>query len=205
MKIKGEYVVKKGLPLVIVAMISLIVLAACGSSGDSATYKIGASQIVEHPSLDRAYEGFQAALDDAGLEVEYDYQSAQGDQNNLMPISDGFVADNVDLIFANSTPAAASALEATKDATDIPILFTSVTDAVASELVEALDKPGENITGVMDLHPDAIKETVTFIDTYFPDATVGLIYNAGETNSVAQIEAVQAAGEGTTLSFAEVR
>lgn len=184
--------------------LQLIVLAACGTTnGSSDTFKIGASQIVEHPSLDRAYEGFQAALEEAGLEVEYDYQSAQGDPNNLKPISDGFVADDVDLIFANSTPAALSALEATKDARDIPIVFTSVTDAVASEIVKAMDEPGENITGVTDLHPDAIQETVNFIDQYFPNSSVGLIYNAGESNSVTQIEAVRAAGEGTSLSFVE--
>lgn len=203
---------KRGLQVLVIGIISLLVLAACGGGsddGDSSNggsgkkYKIGASQIVEHPSLDKAYEGFKAALEEAGLDVEYDYQSAQGDQNNLKPISDGFVADNVDLIFANSTPAALSALEATKDAKDIPVLFTSVTDAVESGIVEAMDKPGENITGVVDLHPDAIKETVNFIDKYFPDATVGLIYNAGESNSVTQIDAVKAAGEGTSLSFEE--
>ncbi|WP_026907869.1 ABC transporter substrate-binding protein [Paucisalibacillus globulus] len=207
---------KRGLLVLVIGMISLLVLAACGggsdgnsSDGDSADsesgkkYVIGASQIVEHPSLDKAYEGFQAALEEAGLDVEFKYESAQGDQNNLKPISDGFVADNVDLIFANSTPAALSALEATKDARDIPVLFTSVTDAVESDIVEAMDKPGENITGVVDLHPDAIKETVNFIDKYFPDAAVGLIYNAGESNSVTQIEAVKAAGEGTSLSFEE--
>ncbi|WP_339212902.1 ABC transporter substrate-binding protein [Ornithinibacillus sp. FSL M8-0202] len=194
---------KRGLQLIVLALISVVVLAACGTSGSGDTYKIGASQIVEHPSLDRAYEGFQAALEEAGLEVEYDFRSAQGDQNNLKPISDGFVADDVDLIFANSTPAALSALEATKDARDIPIVFTSVTDAVESGLVEAMDEPGENITGVTDLHPEAIQETVKFIDQYFPDSTVGLIYNAGESNSVTQINAVQAAGEGTSLNFVE--
>lgn len=200
----------KKLLILVSVLTSLVLLAACGtgdktgSSGEGGEkYKIGASQIVEHPSLDKAFEGFKAALEEAGLDVEYDFQSAQGDQNNLKPISDGFVADNVDLIFANSTPAALSALEATKDAKDIPVLFTSVTDAVESGIVEAMDKPGENITGVVDLHPDAIQETVKFIDQYFPNATVGLIYNAGESNSVTQIEAVLGAGEGTSLTFEE--
>src|SRR5699024_418714 len=161
---------------------------------------IGATQILEHPSLDAAYEGFQAAIEDAGLDVEFDYQNAQNDQNNVKTISDNFVTDDVDLIFANSTPSALGALNATSD---IPILFTSVTDAVEAGLVEALDQPGENITGVLDLHPDAIEKTVEFIDTYFPDSNVGLLYNAGEQNSVTQIEAVQAAAEGTSLTLSE--
>src|SRR5699024_12169988 len=60
-----------------------------------------------------------------------------------------------------------------------------------------------NATGVVDLHPDAIKETVKFMDENFEDANVGLIYSAGEKNSVTQIEAVQDAMEGTSLSAEE--
>ncbi|WP_186576813.1 ABC transporter substrate-binding protein [Aquibacillus kalidii] len=211
----------KWLILLLLAIISVFVLAACGTddesagnsdstsgsggeaeddSSDSKVYKIGATQIVEHPSLDAAYEGFKAAIADAGLEVEYDFQSAQNDQNNTSIIAKNFVADNVDLIFANSTPSAQGALQATKD---IPIVFTSVTDAVGTGLVESMDKPGENITGVVDLHPDAIKNTVDFIDTYYEGAKVGLIYNAGEANSVTQIEAVNEAVDGTSLSTVE--
>ncbi|MFC4388089.1 ABC transporter substrate-binding protein [Gracilibacillus marinus] len=212
---------RKGIWLLLITFVSIMVLSACGTSGDDSSngstsgendveegdanttdevYTIGATQIVEHPSLDAAYEGFQKALEDAGLEVEYDFQSAQNDQNNAVTIANNFVADGVDLIFANSTPSAQSALNATKD---IPILFTSVTDAVESGLVEGMDQPGENITGVVDLHPDSIKQTVEFIDQYFEGATIGLIYSAGEANSVAQIEAVNQAVEGTSLSTSE--
>lgn len=204
---------KKRLSFIIIALIAVFVLAACGddtekedtttdneteSSGE--TYTVGATQIVEHPSLDEAYEGFKAALEDAGLDVEYDYQNAQNDQNNVKTISDNFVADDVDLIFANSTPSAVGALNATKD---IPILFTSVTDAVEAELVEAMDHPGDNITGVVDLHPDSITKTLEFIDLYFEGADVGIVYNAGEANSVVQIEAILEAAEETSLTINE--
>ncbi|WP_253286671.1 ABC transporter substrate-binding protein [Virgibacillus sp. MSJ-26] len=194
---------KKRLQVMGIILLSMLVLLACDSdeaSGDGNKFKIGVTQFVEHPSLDRAYEGFQDALADAEVEVEYDYQNAQGDQNNVKPIADNFVADGVDLIFANATPSAQSAKNATGD---IPIVFTSVTDAVGAELVEDMDAAGENITGVVDLHPDAIKETVNFIDKYFNNATVGLVYNSGEQNSVAQIEAVQEAAENTNLEFTE--
>ncbi|TFB19541.1 ABC transporter substrate-binding protein [Filobacillus milosensis] len=195
---------KKWFQMMAVAVIGFGLLAACGedsgSGGDGDSYVVGATQIVEHPSLDLAYEGFKEALSDAGLEVEYDYQNAQNDQNNVKAISDGFVADNVDLIFANSTPSAQGALNATED---IPIVYTSVTDPVAADLVPSMDEAGENITGVSDLHPDAIKTTVEFIDKYFEGATVGLIYNAGEANSVAQIDAIKSAVEGTSLSLEE--
>lgn len=181
----------------ILLLISLIfVLAACG--GEKADYTIGATQIVEHPSLDEAYEGFKKALEDAGLNVAYDYQNAQSDKNNVKTISDNFVADNVDLIFANSTDSALGAQNATKD---IPILFTSVTDAVETGLVESMDNAGGNITGVVDLLPGAIEQTVEFIAKYFPGARIGVVYSAGEQNSVIQINAVNeaAAAEGLTV------
>lgn len=197
----------------LVAIISIIALAACGTDDSedngagegtddngSNKYTIGATQYVEHPSLDAAYEGFKEAIKDAGLDVEYDLQSAQGDPNNTNPIAQGFVADNVDLIFANATPSAQAALQASND---IPILFTSVTDAVEAGLVESMDQPGDNITGVTDLHPDSISKTIDFIDTYFEGATVGVIYNAGEQNSVSQIDSVKQAIDGTSLSLVE--
>lgn len=211
---------KKRLTFLIIALIAVFALVACGNDTEKEetptdnndtdtstetetsgeTYVVGATQIVEHPSLDNAFEGFKAALADAGLDVEYDYQNAQNDQNNVKTIADNFVADNVDLIFANSTPSAVGALNATKD---IPILFTSVTDPVGAELVEAMDKPGDNITGVVDLHPDSIQETIEFIETYFEGSEVGIVYDAGEANSVSQIEMILEAADSTSLTITE--
>ncbi len=200
---------KKWLSMVMI-LIVLVVLTACGGTDEETkagneqeagqTYTIGASQFVEHPSLDAAFEGFKQALSDKGLDVEYDFQSAQADQTNALTIAQSFSSDQVDLIFANATPSALTALQATKE---IPIVFTSVTDAVSSGLVTAMDEPGDNITGVVDMHPDAVQNTVQFIDQYFEGATVGMIYNTGEQNSVVQIESVKRAAEGTSLSVVE--
>jgi len=200
------------------SVLSLALLAGCGGGqgnttegqGDQAkepaqeaqkTYKVGITQIVEHPSLDAATDGFKKALEEAGLTVEYDEQIAQGDKNNNQTIATNFVGDKVDLIFANSTDSSQGALNATKD---IPIVFTSVTDPVGAGLVEAMDKPGANITGTTDTHPDAIPNTVAFIDKYFEGKKVGMIFNAGEQNSVAQVDLVKKAMEGTDLEVVEV-
>ncbi|MBN8209231.1 ABC transporter substrate-binding protein [Bacillus sp. NTK071] len=181
-------------------------LAGCGSNSTSSnsensdgeeskeSYTIGVTQIVEHPSLDAAFEGFKMALEENGFKegdnVTYDIQNAQNDMNNSNTIAQNLVGDEVDLIFANSTPSAQSALNATSD---IPIIFTSVTDPVGAKLVESFDKPGENITGTTDTHPEAIPKTIEFIANEFKAENVGLIYNAGEQNSVAQVEIVKKA------------
>ncbi|MCM2674428.1 ABC transporter substrate-binding protein [Alkalicoccobacillus plakortidis] len=193
--------------LLLSAPLLIAALSACGNSddenaenGEDPEFTIGATQIVEHPSLDAAYQGFQDALTDAGINAEFSFQSAQGDPNNTSTIATNFVSDGVDMIFANSTPSAISALQATQE---IPIVFTSVTDPVEAGLVSALDEPGDSITGVRDLHPEAIDDTVGFINEYFPDSTIGLVYNAGESNSVVQINAIKESVEGTSLTTTE--
>ncbi|KKK36421.1 ABC transporter substrate-binding protein [Mesobacillus campisalis] len=189
-----------------------LLLAGCGSDEagssqgteaekeGSKTFKVGVTQIAEHPSLDAAFEGFKQALEEKGLEVEYDVQNAQGDANNNASIANNFVGDKVDLIFANSTPSALSALNATKD---IPIVFTSVTDPLGAGLVKSMENTEGNVTGTTDTHPEAIPNTVKFMDEQFEGSKVGLIYNSGEQNSIAQIDLVKKAGEGTDLKFVE--
>jgi putative tryptophan/tyrosine transport system substrate-binding protein len=192
-------------------LMALLVLSGCGSSkgsssesnseeGKKETFKIGITQFVAHPSLDEALKGFQQAIKDKGLNVDYDIQNAQGDQSNTQTIANNFVGDNVDLIFANATPSALAAANATKD---IPIVFTSVTDPVGAGLVKEMENPGGNVTGTTDTHPDAIPKTVKFIDQYLDGKRIGMIYNSGEQNSVAQIDLVKKATEGTDLKIVE--
>lgn len=171
---------------------STLLFAACGDSGEDAsaskTYKIGVTQIVEHPSLNAAYDGFKKALEDAGIEAEYDYQIAQGDNSNNTTIASNLVSSNVDLIFANSTGSAQAALSATQD---IPIVFTSVTDAVGAELVDSMEKPGGNVTGTIDAHPDAISNTMKFLKEELGAKKVGMVFNSGEQNSRSQVDSVK--------------
>ncbi|GLC87998.1 ABC transporter substrate-binding protein [Lysinibacillus piscis] len=189
----------------------LLLLAACGGKSSSEpkenessesvgkSYKIGITQIVEHPSLNAATEGFKKAIEESGLNVEYDTQIAQGDNSLNTTIANNFVSANVDLIFANSTPSAQAAATATGE---IPIIFTSVTDAVGAQLIDSMDKPGKNITGTIDLHPETISKTVAFLND-LGAKKVGMVYNAGEQNSVAQVAEVKKIMSEQGLSVVE--
>ncbi|MEK4715518.1 MULTISPECIES: ABC transporter substrate-binding protein [Sporosarcina] len=187
---------KSGSKKMLVFILSaVLLLAACGNSGEvkdkktsSKKYKIGVSQIVEHPSLNAAYDGFKKALEDAGIDVEYDVQIAQGDNSVNTTIATNLVSADVDLIFANSTPSAQAAASAT---TEIPIIFTSVTDAVGAELVDSMESPGGNVTGTIDAHPDAITNTMKFLKEELDAKNVGMVFNSGEQNSRAQVDAVK--------------
>jgi putative ABC transport system substrate-binding protein len=201
---------KKLKSIAVIGLAGALLLSGCGSSEkankeDSGgekekTYKIGITQIVDHPSLNAATQGFKKAIEESGLKVKYTEQNAQGEKTNAATIANNFVGDNVDLIFANSTDSAQSALNATKD---IPIVFTSVTDPVGAQLVASMEKPGGNVTGTSDFYEDSIPNTIEFVSNYMDAKTIGTVYNTGEQNSVAQIEEMKKAIEGTGLKLVE--
>lgn len=177
-------------------LIGVLLLVGCSSKGTAEKkedtgkkeFKIGITQFAVHPSLDAATKGFKQALKDKGMNVLFDEQNAEADMNNTQAIANNFVGNKVDLIFANATPSAVSALNATKN---IPIVFTSVTDPVGVGLVKSFDKPGRNITGTTDNHPDATGKTIGFITDEVKAKRIGVIYNSGEQNSVVQVKQVK--------------
>jgi putative ABC transport system substrate-binding protein len=172
------------------------------AKGEGQTAKIGITQIVEHPSLDAAREGFIQALKDNGFdESSIDVQIAQGDATNNQSIAQKFVSDKKDLVLAIATSSAQAMVNATSD---IPILFTAITDPLGAKLVDDLEHPGKNVTGTSDTHPDAIKNLMQFIHDEFPDVkTVGMIYNAGEQNSVVNVNNAKAALDKLGLKTVE--
>ena len=178
------------------AVLMLASLAACGGSG-SGKYKVGICQLVQHPALDAATQGFQDALTkQLGDKVEFDVQNASGEPANCTTIVNGFVSSNVDLIMANATPALQAAKEATAT---IPILGTSVTDyASALEIDGWTGTVGTNISGTSDLAP--LDGQAAMIKELFPDAkTVGILYCSSEANSQYQVDVIT--GYLTELGF----
>ena len=209
-----------------IALLSILfILAACGN-GDKAnpaptpekdekpeeteteepkeeekvTFKVGVTQIVEHPSLNEAFNGFKQALEDAGLDIDYDIQNAQNDNNANITIGTNLASSGADLIFANSTPSAMAVVSATQD---IPIVFTSITDAVGAELVASMEEPGGNVTGTIDAHPDSIPNAMTFLNEELGAEKVGVVYNTGEQNSVVQVERIREKAEELGMTVVE--
>ena len=169
-------------------------LAACSSgnaaSSEGATYTVGICQLVTHDALDAATQGFMDALNEAlPGQVEFDVQNAAGDSNTCSTIVNSFVADGVDLILANATPALQAATAATAD---IPILGTSVTEYGVALNIQGFDGTvGGNVSGTSDLAP--LDQQAAMIYELFPDAeTVGLIYCSAEANSQYQVDTVKA-------------
>ena len=174
---------KKMLAILVVAVLCLGMTAIA-----EGTYTVGVCQLVQHPALDAATQGFQDALTEkAGDSVTFDVQNASGDSNTCSTIVNGFVADNVDLIMTNATPALQAAVAATGD---IPILGTSVTDyATALDIDDWTGATGINVSGTSDLAP--LDEQAAMLNELFPDAkVVGLLYCSAEPNSKYQVDVI---------------
>ena len=185
----------KKLLTLLVALMMILTLSACGSktedsvSDGTKTYTVGIVQLVQHPALDAATEGFKDALKASGLEVEFKEGNASGDSANCITIVSGFLSDGVDLIMANATAALQAASAATSD---IPVLGTSVTDYATALEIDASTwngTVGTNVSGTSDLAP--LSEQADMISELFPEAkTVGILYCSAEANSAYQADEI---------------
>lgn len=180
----------KKLIAIILVVLMLVSMTACQGKKDDGKFVVGVCQLTPHVALDAATQGFIDALyEELGEEnVEIDVQIGGGDTATCAPIVNAFVADGVDLIMANATPALQAAVAAT---TDIPILGTSVTEyGVALDIQDFSGTVGGNVSGTSDLAP--LDEQAAMVKEWFPDAsTVGLLYCAAEANSQYQVDTVQ--------------
>lgn len=145
---------------------------------------VAVTAIVEHPALDAARDGVRDELKAGGFEegknLKFVYESAQGEPSTAVQIAQKFVGENPSVIVPISTPSAQAVVNATSE---IPVVFTAVTDPLGAKLVSDMMKPGGNVTGMSDLSP--IKKHLELIKEITPDATkIGVPYNPGEANSV---------------------
>ena len=176
-----------------------LAVSSCDKQNNNGKYTIGIVQLVEHPALDAATEGFkQAIIDELGEDaVVFNYQNAQNDANTCSTIVNQFVSNKVDLIMANATPALQAAAAATAD---IPILGTSVTEyGVALGLKDFNGTVGGNVSGSSDLAP--LDKQAEMITQWIPTAkNVGLLYCSKEANSQYQVDVIKAELEKKDLT-----
>jgi putative ABC transport system substrate-binding protein len=160
-----------------------------GSADDHKT--IGITQIVEHPSLNAIREGILEELKKQGFQegknLTVIYESAQGNPTVASQIATKFQSLPLDVVIPISTPSAQTIVHHIKT---IPIVFAAITDPLGAKIVSSLEHPEGNVTGVTDTPP--LLEQLNFMANCLPQLkTLGVLYNPGEANSVAMIEALK--------------
>lgn len=187
---------------------TLLCLLAFFLSSTQATpspVKISVLQLIEHPALDETYQGFLEELKTLGYEdgkkMVLDFQTAQGNSALAIQIAQKFASHQADVIVAIGTTAAQAAIASTKG-TEIPVVFSSVTDPLAAKLVTSLKAPSGRVTGVSNFL--AAGPQFAFFKRLLPSLkTLGIIYNPGEANSVALVDLMEKEAKPAGLTLAK--
>ena len=160
------------------------------ATGAAVTYKVGICNYVDDASLNQIVDNIKAKLSSIESEknVKFDiaYDNCNADSNVLNQIVANFIADKVDLMVGVATPVAMAMQSATKNS-DIPVVFSAVSDPLGAKLVSSLEKPGKNITGTSDyLYTASIMNLVFAVNSGVKK--MGLLYDLGQDSSTAAIK-----------------
>ncbi len=202
----------KQLIAMMMAVVVMASFAACGGTSknenaDCPVYKVGIVQYLDDASLNQIAENIMLRLDQQGenLGVHFEYkdyfQNGQGDPSVINQIISDLIADDVDVIVPIATPVAIAAQTAT-EGTDIPVVFSAVSNPVDIQLVDSMEMPGGNITGTSDfLDTEAIMDLMLAAN---PECDyVGLLYDVGQDSAAAPIAAAKAYLEKKGIAYIE--
>ena len=206
---------KKSIALIL-SVLMILTLAACGSSAPAATaapaqsgaektvYTVGICNFVDDASLNQIIANIRARLgeletDTLAFEILED--NCNLDANVMNQIITNFIAQDVDLMVGVATPVAMGMQAATEE-NRIPVVFAAVSDPLGAGLVESMDAPGANLTGTSDyLDTNAVMNLIFALN---PDAKkIGLLYNVSEDASAAPIAAAKEYLSGRGVAFVE--
>ena len=125
-----------------------------------------------------------------GKNISIEFRWAQGRAEQYPVLAAELVHLDLDLIAANSTPAAQALQRATRD---IPVVFMSVSDPVASGIVKGLARPEANITGVSNFLPATSGKLLELLKSVAPNASRVVVLrdpdNAGKSLEVRELQA----------------
>ena len=189
--------------ILLLVSIAIMLVLSCGNEvkkssetgGEKSkdTFKVGITQIVAHPALDSAREGFKDAFKESGLKVTFDEKNANGEIATANMIANNFVTEKVDLIYAIATSTAQSAAQATNK---LPVVFSAITDPEAAGLIK------ENVTGISDrVNVKQQLELLLKLDSKIKK--VGVIYNSSEQNSKVQVDDLKKAASELGITIVE--
>jgi len=124
--------------------------------------------IVRGKSYEAAVGGFKAKMNELGYEegknILYNIQFVNK-REDLPGVVKAMLDDGVELLHTYSTPATIEAFNQTKI---VPIVFGSMGDPIASGLVQTLQKPGLNVTGISSLSVDTVGKRMEYVKQLVP-------------------------------------
>jgi putative tryptophan/tyrosine transport system substrate-binding protein len=157
----------------------------------------------DDPEWQRRFGAFKAGLQDLGWSdgqnITFEGRFADGKPERLGALAAELVAANVDVIVTN----AAQPIEAVRKATStIPIVMTSVGDAVAAGYVASLARPGANVTGLTLVATDQSAKRLQLLKEMVPNLVrVALFWNADASGHRLQLQEMELAAPGLGMTL----
>ena len=138
--------------------------------------------------------GFREGLKAAGLveggNVAIEYRWAQGQFNRLPELAAELAERQVGAIVTMGGNVAA--LAAKRATSAIPIVFLTGDDPVSTGLVDSLNRPGGNVTGVTWLAGELGAKNLELVSELVPTAaTIGVLVNPNRPTAEAQLESCE--------------
>ena len=140
-----------------------------------------------------------------GQNLTIEYRFADGKIDRLPQLAAELVRLKVNVIVASSSPAAMALRDATKD---IPIVFSTTGDALASGVVASLAHPGGNVTGMMTGASELYGKRLELLKETVPKLSVAaLLFNPDAITAHVGVKETQGAGKalGIRIESLEVR
>lgn len=187
--------------LMFLSLIALSLLLVSCQKDDK--INIGILQFVTADALDDARNGFIKSLEENGYvdgqNIRLTVENPETDNTKMVQQAKRLLRKN-DLVLGIATPAAQALVnEAKRTKSNVPILFTAVTDPVSAGLISSNEQPGGNVTGTNDLNP--IAEQIALAKELLPEATkLGIIYTSSEDNSEIQANLAKTIAESLGFS-----
>ena len=185
-------------------IVAILVLAACGTEKPT-VYRVGVLSGLDFVA--DITDGFKEGMAELGYvegeNIVYDVQTTNFDIAVYQSILQGFIADDVDLIFVFPTEASLEAKAATQG-TDVPVVFDfALIEGMG--LVDSVREPGGNITGVRYPGPDIAVRRFEIMRELAPEATRMLVpYQRGYPIVAPQLEALYPVAEAAGVTLIEV-
>jgi putative tryptophan/tyrosine transport system substrate-binding protein len=144
----------------------------------------------------RFVAAFKSSLAESGYvegrNLAIDHRSAQGQYERLPDLATELVRREVTVILAIG--GGASALAAKAATTRIPIVFVNGSDPVGLRLVESINRPGANVTGVSLFGANLEAKRLEVLNELVPSVTkLGVLINLSNPNGELQAREVVAA------------
>jgi putative ABC transport system substrate-binding protein len=135
-----------------------------------------------------------------GQTIGIEYRWAEYQYDRLPTLATDLVSHHVSLIFTNGGLLPARAAKAAT--TTIPIVFEVGTDPVRLGLVDSINRPGGNITGVTMFSGVVLTKRLGLLRELVPNAmTIAMMVNPTSANAEIDTKDVQAAARGLGLQI----